>query len=101
LHVITAGDQQHMPHLGAFELIHHRGEVGEGVGGAVIQLHATGIKTLVVKQPVGVFRITATAHQHRQSIPLGKLRRHALPFHIAAQHQDQLGRRQRRLPEPP
>jgi len=55
-----------MADVSTAEVVHQRGEVTEGVDGAVIELNSIGGKSPpILKQPVGVLGIGAAAHHHR------------------------------------
>ena len=99
VHVVTAGDKQGVADAGLAQIVHQGGEIGKGVASSVVELHLVGWQALaLLKQPVGIFRITAATDHHRQPPAGRQSRRLPLPRQIAAQHQDHLGWRGRRPP---
>ena len=71
--MIAAGDQQHMANAAAPEVIDHRGEVAEGVAGAVIQTELAAVETLLTLLGLGMGLFVALYGTYRMLLPaMGK-----------------------------
>jgi len=102
VHVIAAGDEQGMADAGPAQIVHQRGEVGDGVCGAVIEVQARRRHPLaLLEQPAGVLGVGAAADYHRQAVLAGQAGGHPLALGVAAEHQDHLGRGRLRQPPAP